>query len=298
MRKISIILFFLSLVQIAWSQSSEKGIENALLWKIEGKGLPTPSYLFGTIHMIPAQDYFLPQGMEKVLTQVTSMYFEIDMDEMNDMSVLLGLMDKILMQNDTSLSDLLNTEEYTRIEHYFDSKGLPLAMFDRIKPLFASALVGVDGDAFGLNDGRYKSYELELAAIANSKNIKIEGLESMDFQLSIFDSIPYAVQAEMLYNAVNASGENQKQMTQMVEYYKQQNLQHLNKTLTAEDHEFLPYMEMMLYNRNMNWIPIMKTKMKEGACLFAVGAGHLGGQRGVIQLLRNEGYKVLPIIKK
>ena len=139
---------------------------------------------------------------------------------------------------------------------------------------------------------------VELAEMAKKRNLKVEGLESMDFQLSIFDSIPYSVQANMLFDAVSSSQENESQMNQMFENYKQQNLNSLNNTLTDEDQQFLPYMEMMLYNRNINWIPIMKNKMKIHSCFFAVGAGHLGGERGVIKLLRNEGYKLSPVLKK
>ncbi len=295
MRTFLKLLFVLLTSPIVFAQHTKSETENALLWKIEGKDFKKPSYLFGTIHLIPSSDFFLPEGLEQSLEQVESIFFEIDMDEMNDMSVLMGLMDKILMQNDTSLADLLQPEQYLKIEQYFDSKGLPLAMFDRIKPLFSSALVGVDGDAFGLKNDRYKSYEFELSAMASKKNLKQEGLESMEFQLSIFDSIPYKIQADMLYNSVSTSTENESQMNQMFESYKQQNLGALNKSLSAEDHQFMPYLELMLYNRNLNWIPIMKEKMKTSACFFAVGAGHLAGDRGVIQLLRKEGFKLTPV---
>jgi len=53
--------------------------------------------------------------------------------------------------------------------------------------------------------------------------------------------------------------------------------------------------EVMIYRRNRNWIPVMSNYMKTSSCFFAVGAGHLGGEQGVIQLLRNAGYTVTPI---
>jgi uncharacterized protein YbaP (TraB family) len=288
---------FLS-AQFLIAQDSIKSIENALFWKIEKNENQKPSYLFGTIHLIPAADFFLPDGLETALGKSQKIFFEIDLDEMNDMGAMFGLVDKIMMKNDTSLSDLVSNEEYTKIKAYFENLGLPLAMFDRVKPMFLSAMAGTDGNPFALQDGSFKSYELELAELAKKKNIEVDGLESMEFQLSIFDSIPYAIQAKMLLESVAATKPDEDQVEQMYNNYKSQNLDALNQTISKEDQQLLPYLEMMLYNRNKNWIPIMKTEMAKDTCFFAVGAGHLAGEKGVIQLLRNEGYKVTPIISE
>ena len=66
--------------------------------------------------------------------------------------------------------------------------------------------------------------------------------------------------------------------------------------LTTKDPEFGKYDALMLQNRNQNWIPVMATEMKKAPTFFAVGAAHLGGINGVINLLRKRGYLVKPII--
>jgi uncharacterized protein YbaP (TraB family) len=281
--------------QLAFGQGNMQNLDHALLWKIDGKGLSKSSYLFGTIHMIPSEDYFLPKGLEDAMNHVQKIFFEIDMAQMNNPGILFGMMDQLLMKNDTSLTDLLTTEEYGKLKNYFDNAGLPLAMFERIKPMFLSAMAGSEGNPFALQDGSSKSYEIELADMAKKKNIPTDGLETMAFQVSIFDSIPYAVQAKMLLESVTAESQSENQMKSMYKSYKEQDLNALNQTISKEDQQFLPYLEMMLYNRNKNWIPIMKTAMTDKPCFFAVGAGHLGGEKGVIQLLRNEGYEVRPV---
>ncbi|MBK6543995.1 MAG: TraB/GumN family protein [Saprospiraceae bacterium] len=284
--------------QILFAQQLTQTLENSLFWKIEGKELKEPSYLFGTIHLIPASDYFLPDGIIQAITDSRKVFMEIDVDQMNDLGAMMTLMDKIVMNNDTSLTDLVNKDEYQLLQSYFEKIGLPLSMFERIKPMFLSAMAGVDGNPFALKDGSSKSYELELAEIARTHNKEIDGLESLEFQISIFDSIPYNVQAKMLLDAVSSAEKGTEEMKSMIQSYKNQDLNALNQTVSSEDQHLNPYLEMMLYNRNKNWIPIMKLEMAKGSNFFAVGAGHLGGDKGVIHLLKNEGYKVSPIKQK
>jgi uncharacterized protein YbaP (TraB family) len=282
--------------QLLLAQDSNQSPDKALLWKIEGHGIQNPSFLFGTIHMIPKEDYFLPNGLEQAFDHVKKVFFEIDIDKMNDPMAMLGLMDKIVMKNDTSLTDLLSPEEYGKMKDYFDHMGLPLAMFDRVKPMFLSAMAGTDGNPMALQDGSFKSYEFELSEMAKQKHIQTDGLETMEFQLSIFDSIPYGVQAKMLVESISSSAENEDEMKKMYQNYKEQNLNALNQTISKEDQQLLPYLEMILYHRNKNWIPIIKSQIEKESCFFAVGAGHLGGEKGVINLLRKEGYTLIPVI--
>ncbi len=282
--------------QLLIAQQSTQSLDQGLLWKIEGNGIKDPSYLFGTIHIIPKEDYFLPKGLEESFNKVKKVFFEIDIDQMNDPSTMMGIYDKIFMNNDTSLTDLVSVEDYEKLRVFFENIGFPLSMVDRMKPMFLSALAGVDGNPNALKDGNYKSYELELSELAKNKNLETEGLESLEFQLSIFDSIPYNVQAKMLLESVSSTGENEDQMKQMYQNYKLQNLNALNQSISKEDQSLQPYLEMMLYNRNKNWIPKIKAEVINGSCLFAVGAGHLGGERGVIQLLIDEGFTIKPVM--
>lgn len=290
---------FLGLIftsQLLLAQATDPQLEQALLWKIEGNGIKNPSYLFGTIHLIPKEDYFLPKGLEPAFNQVQKVFFEIDLDQMNDPTSMMGVFDKIFMTNDTSLTDLVTKDEYEKLNAYFEKIGFPLSMFERMKPMFLSALAGVDGNPAALKDGSYKSYEMELSELAKTKNLETDGLESIEFQLSIFDSIPYGIQAKMLLESIATTEQNEDQMKQMYHNYKMQNLNALNQTLSKEDQTLQPYLEMMLYNRNKNWIPKIKSEVDKGACFFAVGAGHLGGARGVINLLRKEGFTLKPVM--
>lgn len=123
-------------LQALQAQDVYKPLENSLLWKIEGKELKKASYLFGTIHLIPATEFFLPKNLEKSLQETQKVFMEVDIDGMNDMGNLMGVGDKLFMKNDTSLVDLISPEEYKQLDTFFNNLGIPLNFFEQLKPMF------------------------------------------------------------------------------------------------------------------------------------------------------------------
>ena len=279
--------------------------DRALLWQISGNGLASSSYLFGTIHIIPEDDYFLPDGLMKAVNDADRMIFEIDMKNMQDPSVMMGLFSKINMNDGLGLKDLLAQPQYDSVATYFTDQGLPFMLFERMKPMFLSTMVGQDLDMNALQNGGgmtmsgMKSYEMELTEIAQSTDKDITGLETMEFQLSMFDSIPYEAQANMLMDAVrqdlaSEDGDLPNEMEAMVKMYTDQRIAAMADMMTDYGGTESRFQELLLTRRNRAWIPKMETMMKGATTplLFAVGAGHLGGEDGVIALLRRAGYTV------
>lgn len=278
--------------------------DTTLLWKIIQPGAQ-PSYLFGTIHLIDEDKYFMPDRVLAAINKADKVFFEVDMKEMENPAVIMQMMSKINMRGDTSLSDLLTAEEYETVESYFSNMGLPFAFFKRMKPLFLSAMVGQDMDALkgggmgGMNG--MKSYEMELSKVAEANQQPVSGLETLDFQLSLFDSIPYRGQARMLYNAVvsaedkDAGTEEMNEMDRMADMYRRQAVAEMAQMMSEETEEVSRFEELLLTKRNRNWVPLIKDALGEETLFYAVGAGHLGGENGVIALLRKEGVQVEPV---
>lgn len=277
--------------------------ENSLLWEITGPGLKEASYLFGTIHMIPAEDFILNEATLKAFERAETITFEIDTEEMSNPAALFSMMGKMYMANDTSLSDLLNKEEYQLVADHFDKIGMPLSFLRRIKPMFLSVLVSEDLKNFQTGQGdKIMSYELELTRMAKEAEKDIRGLETMEYQMSLFDSIPYRAQARMLIEAVKAeqalkdgdAESDDLSFDRMVALYKNQDIIAMQE-LGDEEEGLAGYEDILLNNRNRNWIGGMTQQMKESATFFAVGAGHLAGEAGVIALLRANGYQLKPL---
>jgi len=285
------LLQFLGISQ-AFSQDS---LASSLLWKISGQDIVEPSYLFGTIHIIPAEDFFLPKGTEESFKNSKTLFMELDLSGAGDFENMLPIMDKIFMENDTTLADLLTPEEYMKVSEYMEQMGLPMMFFEKMKPMFLSAMASPEMNPANLQNGSIKSYEMEFAEMAKSQNKNLKGLETVEFQLSLFDQIPYGTQAKLMMDAFKATDKQTEELDKLVDIYKSQNLNLLQNAIEEGDDGLRPYMAILLNNRNRSWIPVMQKSMAQGSCFFAVGAGHLGGTNGVIKLLKDLNYQVEPV---
>lgn len=281
----------------------EPGInDTTLLWKITSPGAEQSSYLFGTIHLIPEDKYFMPNKVVAALNASDEVIFEIDPRDMQNPAKMMGLINKINMIGGVKLGDLLSAEDYATVKGYFADSQLPFMFLERMKPLFVSAMVGQDGGVMGGFGGMsgMKSYEMELTDIAEAAGKSIGGLETMEFQMSLFDSIAYEDQANMLLEAVKAdvskseTGED-NQLDQMVDMYRRQAVAEMATMMSEESMSVGRFEDLLLTRRNENWAPIIQTASVEKPMFYAVGAGHLGGVNGVISLLRQSGVTVEPV---
>ncbi|HQV55011.1 MAG TPA: TraB/GumN family protein [Chitinophagaceae bacterium] len=294
MKKLSVGLI-VSLVTMTSLAQSGTG-NNTLLWKISGNGLEKPSYLFGTIHMLCADDAVLSKNMKKIIEDCDEVYFEVDMDNLFEM---VGAMNKMKMKGDTTLKDLLTEEEYDKVKAYFDFKGsmLPFSMLETYKPMLAASTLQ-EGAMPCDNTAMMEQVIMQEAKIYKKK---INGMETMSYQAGVLDSIPYKLQAQQLLSYIETAGKDSigdKQMEDMFKAYNNQDLQKLEELMIETDAGMAGFTDILLYHRNQNWVKKLKTLLPEKSILVAVGAGHLPGEKGVINLLRKEGYKVTPVENK
>lgn len=268
--------------------TADKG--KTLLWEVTGNGLARPSYLFGTMHILCASDAKLSSNLKTIIKNTGEIYFEIDMDNMAE---LMGAMKYLRMNDGVKLSDLLKPEEYERVKDYFDKNKtlLPFSMMNRFKPYFISSLIGEKMMTCEKKNG------MEELIMRESKQYdkEIRGLETTEFQASIFDSIPYDKQAKDLIAYIDSIDTYKDVTMEMVDVYRAQDLERMDSLIKKSDPGMESYMDLLLYDRNRRWVEKMPSIMKNGQTLFAVGAGHLPGDQGVIKLLIKKGYTVKPM---
>jgi len=287
-------LFALSIITAnADAQANKRPLEKSLLWQISGNGLTKPSYLYGTIHMICKDDASLGDSLISAIQRSDRVYFEVDMDNLMEM---LSAFKDFKMRNDTTLADLLSKEDYEKVKEYMGRKSglLPFSQLETYKPMLASSLLMESGI------GCDESVAMEQLILEEAKKNKkrVDGLETMSYQASIFDSIPYKLQAEQLLKYVNDSGsksESDKQFEEMIEAYKAQDIEKLGEYIKDDDGGMSNYEDILIYNRNRNWVEKLKNLMPDKSLTIAVGAGHLAGEKGLIKLLRKAGYTVRPV---
>jgi uncharacterized protein len=262
--------------------------QKSLLWRVSGNGLVQPSYVYGTIHLICPQDYFVTDSTKAAVENAQKVYLELDMDDPKMMSKMQS---KMLMNDNKKLKDLISEADYKLLNDYFKQKmGMSVEMMGRMKPfVMMSALY------MPMLNCQPKSYETEFVNIATKNKKEVLGLETVESQMEIFDKIPYEKQAAMVLDMVKKGDASKKEFDAMIALYKAQNIKKLYKMMDDSDTDFNGYEDLMLYNRNAAWIPVMEAAMKTQRTFFGVGAAHLGGQQGVLKLLKKKGYKVTAV---
>lgn len=265
-------------------------LTKTLLWKISGKNLPAPSYLFGTMHVLCAEDARLSEGLMMAIKQSDEIYFEINLDDIMGMVQSLKYM---RMTGSKKLSDFLDSAQYQKVKSYFDKQGsiLPFSMLERFKPLLISSLIEEDG----LDCKTTNGMELVIQKQAHQQSKKILGLETAEFQASLFDSIPYIQQAKDLVNYIDSIDFYKKSTNELVEVYRAQDLDRIDVLTRTGDASMSNYIDLLLYGRNRKWVDSLKNILPSKSVLIAVGAGHLPGDQGLIRLLKKAGYTVEPV---
>ncbi len=263
-------------------------LENSLLWKISGNGLEKPSYLYGTIHL--TCNYKATDKLVKAFAETDQVTLEIDMD---DPSMQAKMMKGMMMKDGETMKKLLSEEDYAQLASFFkDNTGMSLEMFNTIKPfavtaMLISKLVPCNTPA---------SYEAEFMKIAKEQEEEVKGLESIEYQMGVFDSIPYKDQLdELVKMAKEGLEESKSEFEKLNELYEKEDIEGLMKMMTENKDMTAKFADELLNKRNRNWIPVIEKMSKETPTFYGVGAMHLAGSEGVIKLLRKAGYTVEPV---
>ena len=266
---------------------------NTLLWRVSGKNLSKPSYVFGTMHMICANDIELSDSLKNAISHSDNVYLELDMD---DMWQMMSAMMHMNMKGDTTLSDLISPDDYKKVKEYFQkhSSLIPFKLMERYKPLLVESMVMEQSSSC---DNMIVIEQLIMEeAKKNGKEIK--GLETFDYQLGIFDKIPYKLQAQQLVKMVDDAEDgdksDEKELQTLTDAYRKQEISKMDE-LTKDDPSIGGFTDILLYDRNANWAKKLQELMPGNSLVIAVGAGHLPGEKGVLNLLKKAGYKVEPV---
>ncbi len=260
-------------------------LEKALLWKISGNGLEKPSYLFGTIHA--TCDATLDAATLKALEETKQLYLEIDMD---DPMLQMQMMQGMAMKDGVTISSLVSEEEFIVIDEFLQKNiGMSAKMINTFKPFMLSSMLLPK-----LLDCEFQSVEMELMKVTKAQSEEVYGLETIGDQLQVFDKIPYKDQVEeLLKTAKSDLSKEKEEMNKVMEVYKTKDIEKMLVVMDESDNKVsADNKDLLLVNRNRNWIPVIEKVIKSTPTFFGVGAAHLAGDDGVIKLLRKQGYKV------
>lgn len=279
-------LLVLMLLSISFMQAQD--LENALLWEVSGKSLETHSYVFGTIHV--TCDATLDDNVKSALDKTSLLVLELDMD---DPTMQSRMMSQVAMKDNQNIKDLLSEEEYASLDGFLQEQfGAPLNAFATFKPFFLSAMLITK-----YLDCPVQSFEGALMQVAQEQKEEILGLETVEEQMKLFDEIPYEDQVKDLMASIEDDLKKDKiKFQEMMKHYNNGNLSGIQEMTDSDESIIMEkHKDIMLTNRNKNWISKIEAFSKEQPTFFGVGAAHLIGEDGVIQMLRKEGYTVTAV---
>lgn len=296
MRKISTVILSLLLLSgvsaiVAYGQTKKANDARGLLYQITGKNLKTPSYLFGTIHFICPNDMFSKEKLAAVIGETDQLIMELDMDDPGEMKVMET---NILFTNGKTIKDFLSPEQYAKVDEMTKSvTGVPIESLKTLRPVMLQTFLMVSSKSLGCNPP--SSYEKMFKETAAEKKKSIIGLETAQSQFDALNKTPVKEQAKKLYEMALDPNKSFADFKKLVKIYKMQDSDALYNEMSAQMSKDKTFQTTLLDNRNVAWIPKLEKEMNEKSSFIAVGGGHLGGKKGVINLLKAKGYKITAI---
>jgi len=274
-----LLLYFLCLSGFSQAQ---------LLYQISGNGLTEASYLYGTIHILPKDKFELSNSLKRAFDASTTIAMEVDLDMSGAEKIALA--QKVLLPDGKTLKDFMAAQDYLQLKAYcIDSLQWSESKFERsskLKPMFFSSVLIQE------NMSNMASYEMEFNKMAKKKKKEAIGLETIEFQLGLFDQLPMQTQVDMLKQDYKS---DMKSYDTLLACYLREDLETLGKLMAEETSAYPEFNELLLVQRNKSWIAPMRAQMQKESTFFGVGAAHLSGPDGVVALLRAQGFTVTAI---
>ena len=275
-----------------------------LLYRISGKGLEKPSYIVGTYHLAPATFVDSIPGARAALDEVEQVCGEVDNAEMESMAGRSRLMKAMMLPDGKSLADVLSTDEMDRLNAYMKE----LLGADLTNPLIKSQMGKMNPMAIStqlqlvqymkVTPGFNPSALIDGYFQQQAKKARklVMGFETIDFQMSVLYGTAIDRQKELLFCMIDNQEYTEMSMKELTEAYFSQDMEKILALTEAKLGNFCDSTpeedEALIYGRNADWVAKIPAIVNEKSTLFVVGAAHLPGEKGVLELLKAEGYTV------
>lgn len=252
-------------------------------------------YLAGTIHLLRQSDYPLPPQFEQAYSEADILYFETDINALNDVSLQSAIMQQLTYQDGRTVRDVLNDEAYAALEEHVSQAGMPMAMLQNFKPgLLYSTLSVVEFQKLGFTPQGVDVF-FNTRAMGDGK--ATGELESVQDQIAMLAVMGEGNESEFILYALQDFSESIDQVDEMVESWRTGDMQTLQDLFVADMKSRAPgSYETMLVDRNRNWIPTIEQALRgDETAMVLVGVAHLPGEDGLLSLLEERGYTVNPL---
>ena len=275
-----------------------------LLWKVSGNGINKPSYLFGTCHVATVKMTDSIPGFNDALTNCDAVYGEIEKGDIA--GAQQAMMAAIMAPADSTLSKVIDQASLAKADSVFraTTQGMvSISQLETLKPAYVStqlALIMIMQSFPGFNP--MEQIDFAIQGKASQLGKELGGFETTEYQLNILYGKPISEQAESLVRTLAKLESAKASGIALAEAYKRQDLNGVFNCIIKEQNDSdepewkkQRSIDELIYNRNAAWAKKLQELMPEKSLLVVVGAGHLPGERGLIDLLQKAGYTVEPM---
>jgi uncharacterized protein YbaP (TraB family) len=264
-----------------------------LLWKASDGD--NSVYLLGSFHLLKPEDYPLSPKAYAALDDAERVLFELSPEEMNDPSLGQKMAQVALRSDGRTLQAALPAETWSQLVAYASERGLPLQNFQAFDTWFMGLMIGItEMQRVGLDPNLGLDKHFAARALADGK--PVGALETAAQQFAMFDGLSPAEQLQSLQDSLGDADKMEQEIARMHALWREGDAEALHALSGAEMKRDYPALyERMNVARNRAWLPKIRALLDAGGdddALVVVGAMHLLGEDGVVQMLRDAGYTV------
>ncbi|MGJ0514528.1 MAG: TraB/GumN family protein [Methylomicrobium sp.] len=282
----------LLLLLLCWARASAEP-PRPLLWQVSDED--NTVYLLGSFHMLKAEDYPLAAAVNKAFDDAEKIYFEVSPDELNNPDRVKSIMKAGFITGGATLEQSLPAETWHRMQKYCEANRLPLDTFQTMKPWLAAVTIASleIAKAGYLPDLGLDKHYMEMADIARKETA---GLETLSQQFGVFDQMDPKEQ-ELFLNQTLKDMQDPRQLHELHKRWRNGDAEGLLQLLRQNTVNEIPeFYRRLNSERNRAWVPQISAFLREnheGSALVVVGSLHLLGSDGLIELLKQQGFRAV-----
>jgi len=282
----ALLLLFAPVADFGQASAQEK----SFLWKVRSE--KNSIYILGSIHFLKKESYPLKKSIEQAFDAVSKLVLEIDLQSATAEKTQQLTLEKGLFRDGTTLQQNVDKETYDLAERRARELGIDLRAMNPLKPwLVALTLTAMKLQKLGF-DSNY-GVDRHLAERTKRSGKSTGGLESLEFQIGLLDGLSRRDQEMMLRETLKELDQLDKGVEQLVQFWMKGEVGSVEQWLLAGMREYPEVYAEIIVKRNRRWLPQIEKMIAQGEnTMVIVGAAHLVGREGVIELLKQLGYTV------
>jgi uncharacterized protein YbaP (TraB family) len=249
-------------------------------------------YLQGSVHLLKTSNYPLPTPIEDAYRDSDVLVLEADLSAAQDPVQQLAMLQKGMLEGKATLKGTLSEETWAMAERQAEDMGVSMAMFNAFKPWYFSmaiTMIRLQGLGFSAFDG----LDWHFFNRAKEAGMPVIGLETLEYQMELFEAISADDQDALVRQTIKDIANIEEEMSEIMSAWATGDLVKLEQALLGSFKEYPLVYKCLVTDRNHNWVPMIMQFMDSGRVhMIVVGAGHLAGREGLVQLLAKKGLRL------